>query len=1056
MSTPPPACASSDRNLLVGILALQADLISRDSLISAMSAWTLAKSRPLGEILLEQGAFDVEAHALVEGLVRKSLARHDGDAEQSLAALSSIDTTRQQLQQLGDPDVNASLPKLSASRSSADPHATQGLAVGSSTSSGLRFRIVRHHAKGGLGQVSVAIDQELHREVALKEIQDQYADLADHRSRFLREAEITGGLEHPGIVPVYGLGQYADGRPFYAMRFIKGDNLKSAIERFHRTKFNDPGQRTLELRKLLGRFLDVCNAVAYAHSRGVLHRDLKPGNIMLGHYGETLVVDWGLAKTVEQADARDGLDEAPVRPASGSDVAVTRMGQRIGTLAYMSPEQARGDWDRVRSASDVYSLGATLYCVLTGQSPFLERDPDVIEKVERGQFAPPRQANSRVPPALEAICLKAMAARPESRYPSPRALAADVEHWLADAPVAAHRESVLPRVARWARRHRPIVAGAAALLLTAVIALTAGIFIVNREKQRTQKALIGESEARGRTRKALNEMSSQVIEDWLSKRGELEPAQKTFLEKSLAYYQEFAAESGQTEEVRRSVADAHLRVGKIRYRLGQHKEAMTAYQRAQELYASLAADFPSVPEYPWQAAKSYGNLGILLAETGRLKEAEAPFRDALALQKQLVTDLPSAPQYRQDLATSHNSLGALMADMGRPKEAEIFYGEALAIRNQLADDIPNVPQYRLELAQSLNNMGNLLKNKGQPKEAEARHRRALAIEMQLVADFPALPRYRQDLARSYHNLGELLRAMGRMKDAEAAYRDALAIAKQLAADFPTVPQYRQDLARSQYGLGAQLRDAGRPEEAVGAYRDGLAIQKQLAADFSTVPQYRAELGWSHHSLGVLLKASGRPKEAEAAFHDALALQQRLAAELPKMPDLQCDIANSLEGLAELARDRKEFAAARQRLEQAHPHIQAALEANPDDPFSRAVYCENRKVLAATLLDLSDHGAAAEAATDLARVASKPAADTYDAACFLSRCVSLAEKDPKLPPAKQKELAKSYGDRAMEMLRHAVAKGHKNVTQIKKDTDLDPLRSRDDLKKLLADMEKQAK
>src|SRR5262249_49436159 len=147
-----------------------------------------------------------------------------------------------------------------------------------------------------------AVDQELHREVALKEIQDRYADIPDFRTRFLREAEITGGLEHPGIVPVYGLGQYADGRPYYAMRFIKGETLQSAVERFHKSTFSTPGEALLELRSLLGRFIHVCNAVAYAHSRGVLHRDIKPQNIMLGPYGETLLVDWGLAKPTDRAD----------------------------------------------------------------------------------------------------------------------------------------------------------------------------------------------------------------------------------------------------------------------------------------------------------------------------------------------------------------------------------------------------------------------------------------------------------------------------------------------------------------------------------------------------------------------------------------------------------------------------------------------------------------------------------------------------------------------------------------------------------------------------------
>src|SRR5262249_30755 len=162
----------------------------------------------------------------------------------------------------------------------------------------LRFRILRPHAKGGLGKVSVAHDEELDREVALKEIQERHAHNPEAQARFLLEARVTGGLEHPGVVPVYGLGTYQDPRPFYAMRFTRGDNLKDAISRFHKagTRGRSPGERALELRKLLGRFLDVCNAIAYAHSRGVLHRDLKPGNVMLGQFGETLVVDWGLAK----------------------------------------------------------------------------------------------------------------------------------------------------------------------------------------------------------------------------------------------------------------------------------------------------------------------------------------------------------------------------------------------------------------------------------------------------------------------------------------------------------------------------------------------------------------------------------------------------------------------------------------------------------------------------------------------------------------------------------------------------------------------------------------
>src|SRR5256714_12348881 len=173
--------------------------------------------------------------------------------------------------------------------------------------------------------------------------------------RFLLEAEITGGLEHPGIVPVYGLGQYADGRPYYAMRFVRGDSLKQALERFHKDDVpgRDPGERSLQMRKLLGRMIDVCQAIAYAHSRSVLHRDLKPGNIMLGKYGETLVVDWGLAKPTGRTAGDGSGTEGPLRPAVGESSA-TGMGSAIGTPADMSPEQANGRLDELGPAPGVY------------------------------------------------------------------------------------------------------------------------------------------------------------------------------------------------------------------------------------------------------------------------------------------------------------------------------------------------------------------------------------------------------------------------------------------------------------------------------------------------------------------------------------------------------------------------------------------------------------------------------------------------------------------------------------------------------------------------------
>ena len=221
MPTPP-----SERNLLFAVLALQNELAKPDDVLAAMQAWVAAKHRPLGELLVERGALDPEHRRLLDALIEAQLARH-GTAEQSLVALDPSNRARQLLAKIADPDVQASLAALPAN---SGPETTLDYRP---TEAGPRYRVLRPHAEGGLGEVFVAEDQELHREVALKEIKREHAQRADSRSRFLLEAEITGGLEHPGIVPVYGLGTYGDGRPFYAMRFIKGDNLKAAIQRFH-------------------------------------------------------------------------------------------------------------------------------------------------------------------------------------------------------------------------------------------------------------------------------------------------------------------------------------------------------------------------------------------------------------------------------------------------------------------------------------------------------------------------------------------------------------------------------------------------------------------------------------------------------------------------------------------------------------------------------------------------------------------------------------------------------------------------------------------------------
>ena len=461
------AAVNADRNLLFALLALQNGLIDQDQLVAAFRAWSRDKGRAIDEYLVERGDLDADQRHAVELMVGLHEKKHGGSAETSLAAISAGRSTRESLAALGDSDIAGSLclmvSEAKASQSDPGTDRTTTFDVGAATGNAQRFRVVRPHARGGLGAVYVAIDTELHREVALKQILDQHADDPASRARFLIEAEITGGLEHPGIVPVYGLGAYADGRPYYAMRFVRGDSLKEAIGRFHqRANIKSPfslvgeaqgdgpaeaaaGSRDLELRKLLRRFIDVCNAIGYAHSRGVLHRDIKPANIIVGNHGETLVVDWGLAKALGRADATNETGERTLVPRSGSGSAETLPGSALGTPAYMCPEQATGDLESLGPRSDVYALGATLYCLLTGQPPCDGDDVgEVLRKVQRGEFARPRQRDPAIDPALEAVCTKAMTLDPADRYATSRALADDIERWMADEPVSAWREPFAP------------------------------------------------------------------------------------------------------------------------------------------------------------------------------------------------------------------------------------------------------------------------------------------------------------------------------------------------------------------------------------------------------------------------------------------------------------------------------------------------------------------------------------------------------------------------------------------------------------------------------------
>ncbi len=640
----------ADRNLLFGILAVQMNFVTRDALIAAMHAWVLERSRPLGQILVEQHALSPSRQSLLEQLVGEHLAAHDGDAEKSLTAAGGAGPIRDALRDIALPELHATLNRIVTHRenTACETEATMTYGVGPVPAAGSRFCILRPHAKGGLGQVSVALDSELNREVALKELRPERADDLDSRARFLLEAEVTGRLEHPGVVPVYGLGCDAEGRPFYAMRLVKGQTLKEAIERFHEAERGDGNNQrpsNLALRQLLNRFVAVCNVMAYAHSRGVIHRDLKPANILLGPYGETLVVDWGLAKVVGrgEAAARSGAAEATLQPGSGSSSSETLPGTALGTPAYMSPEQAEGRLERVGPQSDVYSLGATLYCLLTGQPPIGETDVGMaLGLVRRGEFPPPRAVRHLVPPGLEAICLKAMALESQQRYPGAQALADELEHWLADEPVSVYREPVTVRLIRWGRRHRTLVAAAAALLVASTVALTVGTILLGSANARTERQrevaqshyLRAEANFR-KSREAVDEYFTKVSQSKLLNVPGLQTLRKELLESAQKYYQDFLRDHGDDPTVRAEAAEAWYRLGIITHDIGSQTDALAQLRKAEAMYEDLARDQPDELRYPYKQAMCLNDIGARHHERGSGPEMLEAFVRATSIREEV-------------------------------------------------------------------------------------------------------------------------------------------------------------------------------------------------------------------------------------------------------------------------------------------------------------------------------------------------------------------------------------------------------------------------------------
>ena len=1056
--------ADASRGLLFGLFALQNGMIHQAALVAAFQAWTLAKGRPMSEILVEQGALDDNDCALLESLVSRHVRTHGGDPDASLAAVDVGRSTRECLIKLGDPEIEATLGYVgSGSTEFGQADRTSDYSFHTATGDNQRFHVLRPHAQGGLGAVFVALDTELHREVALKQILDAHADDPISRQRFILEAEVTGGLEHPGIVPVYSLGAYGDGRPYYAMRFVRGESLKSAIAAFHDDESlrKDSGRKSLELRKLLRRFTDVCNAIDYAHSRGVLHRDIKPANVIVGRHGETLVVDWGLAKAVGRTDRRTELDERTIVPSSGSGSAETIPGSALGTPAYMSPEQAAGDLERLGPPTDVYSLGATLYCLLTGATPFQGDDVSaLLGSVQRGEFPRPRKLDPTIDRALEAVCLGAMSTRPEDRYATPRALADDIERWMADEPVSVRREPWTERARRWLGRHRTFVTAAAVAVtvITASLGTIAGLQAQSNRQlfEKNAELQSARQRAEGRVGLALRAIESfrKAIEDNVDvkNRPDLAPLRKTLLQAPQDFYRQLREDIEASKDARPEtsvkLAEALMGFAEITEQIDSVPNGMASYKDAIRILTPLAAEH-SDAEYRSRLAKSHYELGALQYRNSP-SESLASFQRACEIMRRLLVDQPETADHRIRLATYVNALGVLHANAGRLAEARSELERVVDLLKGLSDP-PGERSVRVIMATVHHNLGINYRDSDRPEEAIASFTKACAIQRSVIHEYPEKGALQNTLATFLFNLAETQQRDSRQKaEAVASYKEATALWNALAHKHPSVVDYQAKRGMGHGVLGFLHRIEGRYDEAKSELGRCLELREATLRAHPTVTLYKFGVAWTRLNLGIVNFKTKRLAEARSELERARDLMGEVVRADPENVSFRNEQGNVFDYLGQALMETGEDMKALAAFEQAVEHQRRAFDKNPANREYRGDLAQHYLGLASVQRKLGLAAEAAAAISNCLALHTDDGRQLYKAACGFACCIPLVGRGTATPTAAEQSERDRLADLAMATLGRSIAAGYRRFNEMARDPEMSILAARPDFQALLMD------